>query len=237
MASKRALKYVNLISGGASTCVRVIEEEKPGGELYGLSETVAVIASASDIEGIQNVKEAGFSEDCIHVVESGSNFDFRILEVMNQCQPDYFHQLGFMPKMPAKVLSNYRGLNQHLGPGGKWMYGVRRVYTHIRFCEEVGRKIPIQVFCQIVDPEYDAGVVVYAKSVDLDFSRTPEKNAKDLLLPIEHRVQIEGRREMFFGFNLLEAQAPAKIALNQEEERILLEMKKEARSKYPPDKM
>jgi len=224
---------VNFISGGASTCVSIIGGELPGGILFDATQTVAIIADSHDIDGIQNVMAAEFPKEHIHVVNPGSDFAERILVVLDVYKPDFFHQLGWMPQMPEEVLARYVGLNQHLGPGGKWMFGVRRVYAHMRFCQEVGRIIPIQVFCQLVDPAYDAGKIVYAESVNLDFTQTPEYNAKMLLLSIEHEVQIRGRMEMAHRFNPELADNPANIAQNPAEEEILFKMKKEARDRYP----
>lgn len=224
---------VNLISGGASTCLSVIKEELPGGILFGVTKTMAIIASSHDVSGIQNAKDVNFPEEHIYVVEKGPDFAGRILAVLDLYKPDFFHQLGWMPHMPEEVMDQYVGLNQHLGPGGKWMYGVRRVYAHMRFCQEVGRIMPIQVFCQFVDPVYDAGKIVHARNIDLNFARTPEENA-EMLLPIEHEVQIDGRRAMLYSsIHSGMVDKPMNIALNKEEEEILLAMKKEAKGKYP----
>jgi len=235
-AFKRTPRWVNFISGGASTCIRVIQEEMPGGSLLGASETVAIVANSHSVDGIANItKETKFSEEKIIVVEPGPNFASRILEVLDRYRADRFHQLGWMPQMPEEVLKRYIGCNQHLGPGGKWMYGVRRVYAHMRFCQEVGRIIPIEVFCQLVHPKYDAGKIVCHQIVDLDFRNTPEQNAK-ILLPIEHEVQINGRQAMFYGIRPDEMEDPINIAQNAEEEDLLFALKKEARDKYPPEK-
>lgn len=233
MGDLECLTAVNFISGGASTCVRVIQEELPGGSLFNSTETVAIIANSHKIDGIQNVIDAGFPEDRIYVVEPGPVFAERLLVVLDRYNPDFFQQLGYMPQMPEEVIARYVGFNQHFGPGGKGMFGVRRVYVHMQFCRQVDRLMPIQVFCQLVDPVYDAGKIVFARMVDLDFSKTPEENAK-ILLPIEHEVQISGRRKMFYGLDPVETMdLPINIAQNPEEEALLLEIKKEAVKKYP----
>jgi len=232
---KRTLRGVSLISGGASTCLRVIQEENPGGALWSVSETVAVIASTDDVSGIQNLKDIGYPADDIHVVNPKNGyFATKLLMFLDKYKPDFFHQLGWMPLTPDEIMDQYVGLNQHLGPGGKWMYGVRRVYAHMRFCQEVGRIIPISVFCQFVDPVYDAGKVLSIRNIDLDFSKTPEQNA-EMLLPIEHEVQIAGRMELFFDKSPSDAQLVPNIAKSLREEEILFAMKKEARDKYPPE--
>jgi len=232
---EETLKGVSLISGGASTCLRVIEEEAPGGALWMRSETVAVIANEDDVDGIQNLKDVGYPTDDIYVVDPmGGNLAEGLLKILDKYKPDFFHQLGWMPLTPKKVMEQYVGLNQHLGPGGKWMYGVRRVYAHMRFCQEVGRTVPIPVFCQFVDPVYDAGKILSIRNIDLDFSKTPEENAQ-MLLPIEHEVQIAGRMELFFDKTPFDAKFVPNIAKDEQEEKILFAMKKEARDQYPPE--
>ena len=127
------------------------------------------------------------------------------------------------------------GLNQHLGPGGQGMFGERRVYAHMRFCQEVGRLMPIQVFCQLVHPIYDAGKIVYDEMVELDFKKTPEQNA-ETLLSIEHQVQISGRLAMYYGIDPEKLDFPINIAQDSEEEALLEYIKKEAIKMYPRGK-
>lgn len=234
---KEALRGISLISGGASTCLKILREEKEGGILYGKTKTVAVIASSHKVSGLENVvKKAGFPREDTHVAYPGDgNLGERLLEIFGYYKPDFFHQLGWMPMTPEEVMEKYTGFNQHLGPGGRWMYGVRRVYAHMRFCQEVERIVPIPVFCQFVDPIYDAGLVVYVRYIDLDFKQTPEQNA-EMLLPIEHKVQIEGRKKLFAGTAYTNAEIVPTIAENGEEEALLFTIRKKSRDKYPPEK-
>ena len=201
-----------------------------------MTKTVAVIAHAHDVSGLSNIELCGFSRDDLHVAspKDGDLAD-KLLEILDRYKEDFFHQLGWMPMTPKKVMKRYTGFNQHLGPGGRWMYGVRRVYAHVRFCQEVGRVMPVSVFCQFVDPVYDAGDIVHVRYIDLDFQKTPDQNA-DMLLPIEHEVQIEGRRRLFAGTAHSNAEIVPSIVQSDEEEELLFSIRKEARDKYPPEK-
>lgn len=225
------LKFINLISGSGSTNLAVLEAEKPGGKLYGLTKTVAIISSDPEARGIERAKEVGFPEKDIHLVfpEKG-NLAKQILEIFDKYKPDYFHQLGWMPLTPLELLKHYKGLNQHLGPGGKWMYGIRRIYAFFLFCQRIGERRKIPIFCQWVAPEYDKGKVIYLKYEELKPGETPEE-AAEKLLKIEHYVQIEARYCLARG-NFKEEPIP-KIAKNLEEEKILLSAMKEAQDKYP----
>jgi phosphoribosylglycinamide formyltransferase 1 len=185
------LKTVNLISGSGTTNLAVLRAQKPGGRLAGLVKTVAIICNNSKAAGIQNAIGEGFPEQDIRLVSRAKgNFDQQLLEILGEYKPDYFHQLGWMPLTPESVMKSFRGLNQHLGPGGEYMYGQRRLYAHIRFCEMIGERRPVPIFCQFVDPNYDQGDVVFARFEDIREGEAVAEIA-DRLLPIEHEVQIE----------------------------------------------
>jgi len=119
-----------------------------------------------------------------------------------------------------------------LGPGGKWMYGVRRICAHMIFCQRIGELRPIPIFCQRVAPEYDKGNVIYLRYEELRANETPEEAAERLLV-IEHQVQIEGRLRLARG--VFKEESVPKIAKNPEEEKILFEAMKETRNKYPSE--
>ena len=134
-----------------------------------------------------------------------------------------------MPLTPFEVLKKYQGLNQHLGPGGKWMYGIRRIYTHLLFCQKIGGWREIPIFCQWVVPEYDKGDTIYLRYEKLKPNETSEE-VVERLLKIEYQVQIEGRYLLAKG--AFKEEPVPKIAKNEIEEKILFEAKEEARKFY-----
>jgi phosphoribosylglycinamide formyltransferase-1 len=224
------LRIVNLVSGSGSTNLAVIEAESSGGKLDGLVKTEAVILS--DPVSIKGIKDRGFPvRDIWAIKPNKEDLANQLLKILDKYKPDYFHQLGWMPKTPREVIECYKGLNQHLGPGGKWMYGVRRLYAHMRFCEMIGEKRPIPIFCQKVAPEYDEGQAIFIQYEDILNGETPEAVA-ERLLPIEHQVQIEALFRL--ATDSFKLRPVPKLAKNPTEERILSEVKKEARNKYPP---
>lgn len=228
------LRVVNLISGGGSTNLAIIQAESPGGKLDGLLETVAMISSGPEAAGIEKAKNKGFPAAHIWVVHPNKgNLAGQLLKILDKYKPDYFHQLGWMPLTPLEVIASYNGLNQHLGPGGRWMYGVRRIYAHIRFCEIIGERLPIPVFCQRVAPEYDGGNTIYVQYENILSGETPEE-AAERLLSIEHQVQIEALRRL--ATDSYKEQPVPKLAINPEEEEVLFKVQKEARDKYPSKK-
>ena len=110
------------------------------------------------------------------------------------------------------------------------MYGIRRIYAHIRFCEITGESLPIPVFCQRVVSKYDEGNTIYVQYENILSGETPEE-AAERLLSIEYQVQIEALRRL--ATDSYEEQPVPKLAINSEEEKILFKVKKEARDKYP----
>ncbi len=225
------LKFINLISGSGSTNLAIIEAEKKGGKLFRLTKTVAIVSNDPKAKGIERAKEDGFPGGNIFVVEpKKGNLAGQLLEIFDKYKPSYFHQLGWMPLTPREVIARYKGINQHMGPGGKWMYGVRRIYAHIVFCQKIGEWRPIPVFCQRVASEYDKGNVVYIRHEEIKSNETAEQ-AVERLLAVEHYVQIEARFRL--ATNTFQEEPVPKIAKNPEEEKILFEAMKAARNKYP----
>ena len=110
------------------------------------------------------------------------------------------------------------------------MYGVRRIYAHMRFCKIIGENRPVPIFCQKVALRYDGGDLIYLQYENILSGETLEE-AAERLLKIEHQVQVEALRRL--ATNSYEIQPVPKITLNPEEEKILFEVKKEARDKYP----
>jgi folate-dependent phosphoribosylglycinamide formyltransferase PurN len=193
------LTTVNLISGGGSTNLASLEAQKPGGRLNGLVQTAAIICNNSKAAGIQRAIDFGFPKNNIHLVaRAKGDLGEQIVEILEKYHPDFYQQLGWMPKMPNSVTKRFRGLNQHLGPGGEFMYGERRLFAHIRFCELIGEKRPVPIFCQVVDLIYDSGDIISVKFEDIRDGETITEIA-DRFLPIEHEVQIEALYRLATG--------------------------------------
>lgn len=91
------LRFINFISGGGSTNLAILEAEKAGGRLRGLTETIAIVSSNPNAGGIEKAIEKGFPKQNIEIVDPGEHdFTIRLLEVLDKYKPDYFHQLGWM---------------------------------------------------------------------------------------------------------------------------------------------
>jgi len=222
---------VNLISGGGSTNLAILEAQKPGGKLHGLVKTVAIISSNPMAGGIKKVIDAGFPQKNIYVIDSKrDNLGQQLLEIMDIYRPDYFHQLGWEPYTPDYVTERFQGLNQHLGPGGRFMYYERRIYAQLWFCKKIGEKRPIPVFCQYAHKDYDDGDVVYVHYEDYQEHETDEEISRRLL-PIEHEVQIEGLYLLATG---KAKPIPVPRVYETDEERTLMDQARiAAKERYP----
>lgn len=234
--AEKMIKTVNFISGSGTTNLAILEAENLGGALHGLAETLAIVSSDPKAPGIDRAKKVGFNEKNIFIVDPTKDLTPQLLPVLDKYKPDYFHQLGWFPMTPIEVINQYTGLNQHLGPGGKWMYGIRRIYAHIRFCEMIGEDRPIPIFCHLITPQkpnYDEGDTVFVKWEKILENESAEE-ALARFAPIEHEVQIEALRLLVKG--LCKLQTKPEITKTKEEEKLLMQAKIEARTKYPPDK-
>ena len=186
----KKLRIVNLISQTGSTSLEVIRAQKPGGVLDGLVETVAVVTSNGKIGGLERAVEEGFPKNCTHEVSKKSaTFDQDLINFLRIYNPDYVFQLGWLPYTPENVHNAFQFLNMHIGPGGQFMFGERRIYAHMRFCELIGESRPIPLFCHRVTSGYDKGKTIYAQWEEIYPWETAKEVAKRLYL-IEHKVQI-----------------------------------------------
>lgn len=224
-------KTIGLISGGGTTNLEVLLSEERGGELYGLTQTIAIISSNSKARGIEKALSCGFPKKDIHILDPKNvNFTTRLLEIFAEYDPHFYHQLGWMPLTPEELIMFYRGLNQHLGPGGRYMHGRRRIWVHIEFCKLIGRPLPIPVFCQLVHPEFDKGDIVCMEEIEVDLGQDIQAIA-DLLLPIEHQVQIKGRKMFATGDYILKP--VPEYARTPDEAAVLDRLKLESRKVFP----
>ena len=121
------------------------------------------------------------------------------------------------------------GLNQHLGPGGDFMHGKRRIYAHLRFCQMIDEKRPIPVFCQFVHPKYDQGDVVYVRFEDFNFAESVNTIA-NRLLPVEHEVQIEALLRLAKG--TYRREPVPRVFETPEEKELMDQVRLEAESFY-----
>jgi len=131
----------------------------------------------------------------------------RLLALLTQYHVDLIALAGYMKRVPVKVIERFRNKIVNIHPallpdfGGEGMFGI---HVHEAVIA-TGAKVS-GATVHIVDEEYDHGVIVLQKTVDISPNDTPETLAAKVL-KIEHeiypqalaafaagRVHIEGRR-------------------------------------------
>jgi phosphoribosylglycinamide formyltransferase-1 len=130
-----------------------------------------------------------------------------MLEVLEEYHTEFIVLSGYLKKIPAQVIRQYRNRIVNIHPallpsfGGEGMYG-RRVHEAVIGS---GEKVS-GATVHLVDEEYDRGPIVLQKSVDIVPNDTPDSLAAKVL-KIEHeifplalkafaegRVKVEGRK-------------------------------------------
>lgn len=189
---------INLIWGVGSTNVAVFKAEQPGGALDGFSKTVAIV-SPPGAPGIVKALELGFPEDHIHLFSLAEKTGPQLRRIFGLYDFDFYHMMGFYPVIPKSVIEQYKGYNQHMGPGGKWMDGAYRMYAQMRFNQEIHEDLPVPIFMQEVVPDVDGGDVIYVEYHSFIIGETAGEAQDRLKKGHEWNVNIEGRRRLATG--------------------------------------
>jgi phosphoribosylglycinamide formyltransferase-1 len=130
-----------------------------------------------------------------------------MLDVLERKQVDFIVLAGYLKKIPAQMIRQYRNRIINIHPallplfGGDGMYG-HRVHESVLASEKKVSGATVH----LVDEEYDHGPIVMQKTVDIVPGETPDSLAAKVL-KIEHeifplalkafaegRVKVEGRK-------------------------------------------
>jgi phosphoribosylglycinamide formyltransferase-1 len=130
-----------------------------------------------------------------------------MLEVLEKNHGEFIALSGYMKKIPAQVIHQYRDRIVNIHPallpsfGGEGMYGYRVHEAVIASGEKVSGAT-----VHLVDEEYDRGPIVLQKTIAIAQNETPDSLAEKVL-KIEHeifplalkafaegRVKVEGRK-------------------------------------------
>ena len=130
-----------------------------------------------------------------------------MLEVLEKNHAEFIALAGYLKKIPAQVIREYRNRILNIHPALLPLFGGEGMYGH-RVHESVlarGEKVS-GATVHLVDEEYDRGPIVMQKTVDIVPDETPDSLAAKVL-KIEHeifplalkafaegRVKVEGRK-------------------------------------------
>jgi len=97
-----------------------------------------------------------------------------ILEVLEKNHAEFIALAGYLKKIPAQVIRQYRNRIVNIHPallpsfGGEGMYGHRVHEAVIASVKSLGATV------HLVDEEYDRGPIVLQKTVAIAFNDTPD---------------------------------------------------------------
>ena len=130
-----------------------------------------------------------------------------MLDVLKKKQTEFIVLAGYLKKIPAQVIRQYRNRIINIHPALLPLFGGDGMYGH-RVHESVlasGEKVS-GATVHLVDEEYDRGPIVMQKTVDIVPDETPDSLAAKVL-KIEHeifplalkafaegRIKVEGRK-------------------------------------------
>lgn len=241
------IRLAMMASGGGTTAEHIWRQCQEGGMLYGLVEPVCLVASRPGIGAVKRLREAGF-RGRIHVVCPGDLRDEQMLEVwlsgaFRYEEIDWFGQYGWLPRTPARIAQDFRGINQHPAPvpwfGGQGMYGRAPHSAVLRFFSRANRsECQTEVTAQLVHPEFDQGAriaVITHEPLALRYGRSPD-NVEEMrweLLRLEHQVQVEALLRIVAHDGEIPPPVESSFELRTGEEELLTEAKAWAIAAYP----
>ena len=161
-------------------------------------------AGAMEIARAQNIPTQHLSQKMFSSEEALAK---AMLDVLKKKQTEFIVLAGYLKKIPAQVIREYRNRIINIHPALLPLFGGDGMYGH-RVHESVlasGEKVS-GATVHLVDEEYDRGPIVMQKTVDIVPDETPDSLAAKVL-KIEHeifplalkafaegRIKVEGRK-------------------------------------------
>ncbi|NNK77585.1 MAG: phosphoribosylglycinamide formyltransferase [Litoreibacter sp.] len=171
-----------LISGGGSNMVRLIESmvgDHP-------ARPVLVLSNDPAAPGLKRAQELGVPTAVVdHKLFKGDRaaFDAKLLEHLNQAEPDVVCLAGFMRILTDEFVNTFSGRMINIHPSLLPKY--RGLNTHARAIEAGDEEAGCTV--HLVTPELDEGPVLGQGRVPIEPGDTPEDLAARVLA-VEHRL-------------------------------------------------
>lgn len=174
-------KIILFASGGGSNAEQIMQYFD-GKQQYTVSAVLTNNQNAGVIDKAKNYNIPTFIFD-----REGLN-EGKVLQIVNEIQPDLIVLAGFLLKFPADIIAAYphKVINIHpaLLPkyGGKGMYGIN---VHRAVLENKEKESGITI--HYVNDNYDEGNIIYQHAIAVEECISPEEVAlKVLSLEHEH---------------------------------------------------
>lgn len=169
------MKNIVVFASGSGTnfqaIIDAVAERRIPGKITGL------LVSKDKIGAIEKAKKASIPYRVINPSQYTGKEEFasRILDCLQEWQPDLIVLAGYMIKVPAEVIKTYEGTIINIHPsllpkyGGKGYYGMSVHKAVLEAGETVSG-------CTVhfVDDEYDRGDVIAQKKINILPDDTPE---------------------------------------------------------------
>ena len=175
-------KIACFVSGRGSNLKAILDEIDKGNLKAEIS---SVISNKSDCPAIQFCREKGINT--FIVSKDSSNFS-KLVELLSNEKVDLIVLAGYMKKIPESFISHFPNKIINIHPallpsfGGKGMYGIN---VHKAVFESSVKVSGATV--HFVNSNYDEGIIISQKSVDIHDAESPEEIAEKVLKE-EHKL-------------------------------------------------
>ncbi|MEZ7505722.1 phosphoribosylglycinamide formyltransferase [Flavobacterium sp. Arc2] len=167
-------KIVVFASGSGTNAENIIK-------YFALSEIGSVVAVFTNNATAKVIERAKNNRIPTEVFSKEELFEGKVLQKINEIEPDLIVLAGFLLKFPQDIIASYPNKIINIHPallpkyGGKGMYGMN---VHRAIVENKEKETGITI--HYVNENYDEGGVVFQKEVALTGSETPEGVAEKI---------------------------------------------------------
>jgi phosphoribosylglycinamide formyltransferase-1 len=151
---------------------------------------VLLLSNRSDAGALDIARSRGIA--CVHLsrlqCSSDEEFTQRMLAALQEQHAEFIALAGYLKRIPLPVIEQYANRIVNIHPALLPFFGGSGMYGH--FVHEAvlasGMKIS-GATVHIVDDEYDHGIILFQKSVEIERGETAETLAKKVL-NVEHEI-------------------------------------------------
>lgn len=183
------LKIVVMVSGGGTNLQAIIDSVKNG--TITNTRIAGVISNNQSAYALERARENGIPAKCVSPKDYGSREDFneKLLEAVNEYEPDLIVLAGFLVVIPPAMIEAYRNRMINIHPSlipafcGKGYYGLK---VHEAALER-GVKV-VGATVHFVDEGTDTGPIILQKAVNVEQGDTPEALQRRVMEEAEWKI-------------------------------------------------
>ena len=166
------LKVVVLVSGGGTNLQAIIDGVKGG--VIRNTKIVGVISNNKNAYALERARENHIPAKCISPkdYESRDVFNEKLLEAVNEYEPDLIVLAGFLVVIPPEMIAAYRNRMINIHHEAALARGVKVVGATVHF----------------VDEGTDTGPIILQKAVEVEQGDTPEMLQRRVMEQAEWKI-------------------------------------------------